>query len=137
MTDMFTPEKRRAIMRTIRDKDTRPEMIVRGLTHAMGYRYRLHQRDLPGRPDLVFASRGKVIFVHGCFWHGHAACKEGRLPKSNLGSWSSKIQRNRDRDKRAERKLGALGWGVLTIWECQIKNQQVLSRRIQQFLNRV
>lgn len=137
MPDMFTREKRTEIMRAIKGKDTRPEMIVRALTHAMGYRYRLHQRDLPGRPDLVFASRGKVIFVHGCFWHGHTGCKEGRLPKSNLGYWSAKIERNRDRDRRAEWKLRSWGWGVLTIWGCQTHDSQVLSRRITRFLDRV
>lgn len=137
MPDMFTPERRKQIMRAIKDKDTRPEMIVRALTHAMGYRYRLHHRDLPGRPDLVFSSRRKVIFVHGCFWHGHTACKNGRLPKSNVGYWSNKIQRNCDRDRRAERKLRSWGWGVMTIWECQVNDSQVLGRRITRFLNRV
>ena len=123
-------------MRAIKSKDTKPEMVVRKLVHSMGYRYRLHQLDLPGKPDLVFARRAKVIFVHGCFWHGHCACKGGHLPKSNGAYWTTKIEKNRARDKRAVRQLRASGWGVMTIWECQTNGVEALSRMISRFLER-
>lgn len=137
MTDTFTGTKRSDVMRAIKSKNTKPEMVVRSVAHALGYRFRLHRRELPGCPDLVFAGRHKVIFVHGCFWHGHSGCKDGRLPKSNLGYWGAKIEKNRVRDKRSERRLRTLGWRVLTIWECQTSKTDALSRRIVRFLDRV
>jgi DNA mismatch endonuclease (patch repair protein) len=133
MVDMFTREKRSEVMRAIKGKDTQPEITVRKLVHGMGYRYRLHRRDLPGRPDLVCAGSRKVIFVHGCFWHGHT-CKGGHLPKSNSAYWTAKIDRNCRRDARAMRQLRAAGWGVMTIWECQVGKLEVLKRRIARFL---
>jgi DNA mismatch endonuclease, patch repair protein len=136
MTDTFSPTKRSAIMRSIKSKDSKPEMAVRSITHGMGYRYRLHQADLPGKPDLVFRGRGKVIFVHGCFWHGHAACKGGHVPKSNQSYWTEKIQRNRSRDTRALRKLRSAGWSVMVVWECETRELSKLAKRIRRFLER-
>lgn len=137
MTDRFTPEKRTAIMRSIRGKDTKPEHIVRRLIHGLGYRYRLHARDLPGSPDLVFRSRRKVIFVHGCFWHRHR-CRRGQsIPATRKRFWSEKLESNRKRDERQRRELRRLGWSVLTVWECQTspKKLERLTRTICRFLD--
>lgn len=136
MTDMFTQTKRSAVMRAIKSKDTKPEMIFRRLVHGLGFRYRLHKSNLPGKPDLVFAKRGKIIFVHGCFWHGHAACKGGHLPKSNVADWSTKIEKNRMRDKKAMGQLRSRDWGIMTVWECQTERLEALMRRIVRFLGR-
>ena len=123
-------------MANIRSKGMKPELIVRRLTHSMGYRYRLHRKDLPGKPDLVFPARRKVIFVHGCFWHQHAdpACKIARRPKSNLDYWLPKLQRNVERDAEHRDRLSALGWQVLVIWECEVKIAAGLPERIEEFL---
>ena len=124
-------------MAAIRSGGTKPEMMVRSLVHGMGYRYRLHARDLPGKPDLVFRSRRKVIFVHGCFWHQHAraACKDGRAPKSNLGYWAGKLARNVERDAENLDGLAAMGWKTLVLWECEIlKGSAALDSRIRKFL---
>ncbi|EAQ26796.1 XorII very-short-patch-repair endonuclease [Roseovarius sp. 217] len=123
-------------MSRVRGRDTKPEMLVRRLTHGMGYRYRLHRRGLPGSPDLVFPSRMKVIFVHGCFWHQHLdpGCKLARLPKSKLDFWGPKLETNRERDERNLVLLAELGWDVLVIWECQTKNREELQTRIGEFL---
>ena len=123
-------------MSRVRGCDTKPEMLVRRLAHGMGYRYRLHRRDLPGSPDLVFPSRQKVIFVHGCFWHRHLDpdCKLARLPKSKLDFWGPKLETNRERDERNLALLAELGWDVLIIWECQTKNREELKARIGEFL---
>lgn len=136
MTDTVTPERRSHIMANIRPKGMKPELIVRRLTHSMGYRYRLHRKDLPGKPDLVFPARRKVIFVHGCFWHQHAdpACKIARRPKSNLDYWLPKLQRNVERDAEHRDRLSALGWQVLVIWECEVKIAAGLPERIVEFL---
>jgi DNA mismatch endonuclease (patch repair protein) len=132
--DTFTAEERAAIMRRIRGKDTRPEMAVRRMIHRMGFRYALHRADLPGNPDLVFPCHGKVLFVHGCFWHGHS-CRAGRnRPHSNRRYWIPKLDRNKARDAANRRRLRALGWEVLTVWECQLKNPERLRRRIGEFL---
>jgi DNA mismatch endonuclease (patch repair protein) len=114
----------------------KPEMVVRQLVHKMGFRYRLHQKDLPGKPDLVFPSRRKAIFVHGCFWHQHKKeeCSDGRIPKSNTSYWTPKLKRNVERDKAATKELKRLGWEVLVIWECEIKNTN-LEDRLGRFLN--
>lgn len=137
MADSLSKEARSERMRRIADKNTRPELIVRKLVHAMGYRYRLHRRSLPGTPDLVFASRRKVIFVHGCFWHRHAdpACKLARLPKSRLDFWLPKLEANARRDQVAQTKLDQLGWSSLTIWECALKDRSLLKSRIRCFLD--
>ena len=123
-------------MANIRSKGMKPELIVRRLTHSMGYRYRLHRKDLPGKPDLVFPARRKVIFVHGCFWHQHGdpVCKIARRPKSNLDYWLPKLQRNVERDAEHHDRLSALGWQVLVIWECEVKIAVGLPERIEEFL---
>lgn len=121
-------------MSHIRSKNTAPEMAVRRLIHAMGYRYRLHQRKLPGQPDLVFPSRRKVIFVHGCFWHQHEGCKFARKPKSNQEFWIPKFNGIICRDKENQEKLLRAGWNFLIIWECKLKNTSALSKQINDFL---
>ena len=138
MTDILSPEARSALMSRIRAKDTRPEVYVRRLVHSMGYRYRLHRRDLPGTPDMVFPSRHKIIFMHGCFWHLHddPKCKLARMPNSNQAFWKPKLERNRERDKANRAKLEALGWEVLIIWECQVRNKdpEPLRQQVRVFL---
>lgn len=136
MTDTFTRERRSEIMASIRGKDTSPEMVVRRLTHQLGYRYRLHRKDLPGKPDLVFASKRAVIFVHGCFWHQHAVehCK-ARPPKSRLDYWLPKLQRNVNRDAKNRERLTELGWRVYVVWECETKDQAALASRLRKFLD--
>lgn len=131
--DNMTPELRSRQMRLVRSKDTKPEWTVRHLVYGMGYRYRLHKKDLPGKPDLVFGPRRKVIFVHGCFWHGHK-CRLGRMPKSRLDYWPDKIARNRARDAEHLRQLHGLGWSTLVLWECQLKNDHAVSAIITRFL---
>jgi DNA mismatch endonuclease (patch repair protein) len=134
--DRLTPERRSANMRQIKSKGMKPEMAVRRLVHALGYRFRLHRRDLPGSPDLVFPGRRKVIFVHGCFWHQHpdAACRDARPPRSNNGYWGPKLARNQERDACAVNELKALGWDVLVLWECHIAKGD-LEMKLQAFLN--
>lgn len=131
--DVFSPEKRSAVMRAVKSKDTKPEMAVRRMLHAAGYRYRLHRAELPGKPDLVFASRKKAIFVHGCFWHGHDCPRGARAPKSNSDYWKAKIGRNVERDKKVAAAFDSLGWKRLVIWECEIPAPNLLER-VQSFL---
>ena len=130
-----TVEDRRRGIRAVRSKDTKPEMRVRRVVHAAGYRYRLHRSDLPGTPDLVFASRRKVVFVNGCMWHGHE-CKNGsRVPKTNDAYWQPKIARNIKRDAENLKKLAELGWATLTVWECETTNaSKSLAERLTRFL---
>lgn len=123
-------------MRRIRSKDTIPEMTVRRLVHRMGYRYRLHRRDIPGRPDLFFPGRRKAIFIHGCFWHQHPGCREGRPPKSNAAYWLPKLEGNRARDKAAIEELTASGWEALVVWECETKDVLSLAEKLSDFLDR-
>lgn len=120
-------------MRAIRSKDMRPELAVRSLVHSMGYRYRLHGKNLPGKPDLVFASRRKVIFVHGCFWHSHS-CKIAHVPKSNSAYWGPKLERNRTRDTKNVETLREKGWKTLIVWECEVNDTKSLTRRLAGFL---
>jgi len=122
-------------MARIRSKGMRPEMLVRKLVFRLGYRYRLHVRDLPGCPDLVFRPRRKVIFVHGCFWHQHKKCSIARMPKSRVDFWKSKLEGNRDRDEKVRRNLAREGWKVLTLWECQLKDMVRLEAKIRSFLD--
>jgi DNA mismatch endonuclease, patch repair protein len=124
---------RSANMRAIRSKDMLPELAVRSLVHRLGYRFRLHRSDLPGKPDLVFPSRRKVIFVHGCFWHSHE-CKIAHVPKSNKGYWGPKLARNKARDLQNAEALKAKGWKVLVIWECKTRNERGLSGQVRRFL---
>lgn len=134
MVDNFPPEIRSRIMRAIKGKDTSPEMTVRRIVHGMGKRYRLHRKDLPGKPDLTFAGLRKVIFVHGCFWHGHD-CKHGtRQPKDNADYWGKKIRRNKERDRESQTALKSMGWDVMVIWECQLKDLEALKERLSGFL---
>jgi DNA mismatch endonuclease, patch repair protein len=130
------PDEISAHMRRIRKKDTKPELAVRRLIYAMGYRYRLHRRNLPGTPDIVFPSRKKVIFVHGCFWHQHRCALGSKQPKANRQYWLPKLARNCDRDATAERALIALGWAVLVIWECEARDVASIADRIRRFLGR-
>jgi DNA mismatch endonuclease (patch repair protein) len=127
---------RSANMRAIRSKDMGPELVVRRLVYKMGFRYRLHKKDLPGKPDLVFASRRNVIFVHGCFWHSHQGCKGAHVPKSNLGYWGPKLQRNCERDVRTIEALTGCGWNPLIIWECETKDEEKMKERIRAFLEK-
>lgn len=124
---------RSANMRAIRSKDMKPEVAVRQLVHKLGYRFRLHRKDLPGKPDLVFASRRKVIFVHGCFWHSHS-CKAAHVPKSNLDYWGPKLQRNKARDCKNIEVLTASGWTSLVIWECELNDTEAVAKRVNRFL---
>ncbi len=125
--------ERSRVMSRVRSKNTKPEMVVRRLTHGMGYRYRLHDKKLPGCPDLVFRQRHKLIFVHGCFWHRHRNCALARLPKSRRDFWTP-MNANRKRDERNLRKLAKAGWSALVIWECEIGDTDALARRIRNFL---
>jgi len=121
-------------MSRIKNRDTKPELIVRSLVHRLGYRFRLHRKDLPGKPDLVFSKKQSVIFVHGCYWHCHD-CKFGRVkPASNASFWSEKRMKNVTRDQKNEAALKADNWKVMTIWECELKNLDVLRKEIIKFL---
>lgn len=135
--DKLTPERRSDNMRRIKSKNTKPEMLVRRLTHSLGYRYRLHRKDLPGSPDLVFPGRRKVLFIHGCFWHIHPDpnCRDSRPPRSNSAYWNPKLARNVERDQDATARLKALGWDVLVIWECETQRMDELRARITAFLD--
>lgn len=127
-------ELRSRIMRAVKSQNTAPEKVVRSLLHSLGFRYRLHRKDLPGKPDIAFPAQGKVIFVHGCFWHGHTCRRGARVPKNNADYWIAKIERNRERDKNNFAKLQNKGWRVLTIWECEIRNREALAKRLTDFL---
>lgn len=131
--DRLTPEARSANMKAVRRKDTAPEMRVRRLLYAAGYRYRLHVQALPGSPDIVFPIRKKAIFVHGCFWHGHD-CRAGRSPQSRRDYWLPKIARNQERDAAAVDALSRRGWQSLIIWQCQVADLELMRTRLQNFL---
>lgn len=128
-----SPKERTRIMRSIKGRDTAPERIVRRIAHKLGYRFRLHRKDLPGTPDLTFISRRKVIFVNGCFWHGHG-CKLTRVPKRNLVYWATKLARNRARDRRKAEELAAIGWRHLVVWECEIRDEARVRQIVKKFL---
>jgi len=137
MADKLTPEHRSENMRRIKSKGMKPEMLVRRVVHSLGYRYRLHSPNLPGKPDLVFASRRKVIFVHGCFWHLHGdpGCPDRRgKPRSNLDYWEPKLARNRQRDAEQIASLESAGWAVLVIWECETREPAKLTASVSAFL---
>lgn len=137
MVDNLSPEDRSWCMSRIRSEGMKPERIVRSLAHGLGYRFRLHRRDLPGKPDLVFPGRRAVIFVHGCFWHWHPDpdCPIAGLPKSNLDYWIPKLERTRSRDLEHVTALEADGWRVLTLWECSLRNIEQAASRIRKFLD--
>jgi DNA mismatch endonuclease (patch repair protein) len=134
VTDNRKPEQRTTTMRAVKGKDTGPEWIVRRLLHRLGYRYRLHVKELPGKPDLVFPRRHLALFVHGCFWHGHG-CRIGQLPKTRLDYWGPKIAANVERDCRKEAALVASGWRVAVVWQCEITDTEALALRFRALLD--
>ncbi len=134
MTDVFTKEKRHEIMASVKGRDTKPEKIVRSIVHLMGFRFSLCRKDLPGKPDIVLPRHGKVIFVHGCFWHGHANCRKATIPATNTVFWLEKITKNKARDTKVKRQLRQAGWKVLVVWECEITRTEKLIRKLNKFL---
>ncbi len=129
------PETRRRML-AVRGRDTAPELRVRRVLHSMGYRFRLHRKDLPGTPDIVLPRHRKIVLVHGCFWHGHESCKRATRPVNNASTWAAKIEANRRRDQRNLDALDSLGWDVLVVWECEVRNAQELETRLCAFLER-
>ena len=134
MTDTRTPEQRRLIMQSVKTKGTGPEWAVRRALFAEGYRYRLHRRDLPGSPDIVFPSQKKALFVHGCFWHGHG-CSKGKPSKSHTEYWGPKLEANRARDARNLQQLRSLGWDVLVVWQCDLTDMDRLLTQLVRFVD--
>jgi DNA mismatch endonuclease (patch repair protein) len=134
VTDVYSTEKRSAVMRRVKGRDTTPELTVRRALTRLGARYRLHRKDLPGKPDIVMPGRSLALFVHGCFWHGHDCARGARVPKQNRDYWLGKVARNRARDERSREALMTLGWRVETIWECDLKAAAALSQRLQVLL---
>lgn len=132
--DTLSPEARSKLMSRIRGKDTAPELVLRRFLHAGGYRYRLHDRRLPGRPDIVFPARRKIIFMHGCFWHRHDGCRLASIPKSRVDFWTTKFRTNVERDARNEVDLAARGWKVMVVWECEVRHLAELGPRLVGFL---
>lgn len=133
--DVFDKNKRSWIMSRVKGKDTKPEIIVRSIVHKLGCRFRKNIKTLPGSPDIVLKKHRKIIFVHGCFWHGHNRCKRAALPDSNIRFWQKKLAANILRDKRNIKQLMQQGWKVLVVWECQIKNEKSLILKLTRFLN--
>jgi len=133
--DTLSPKERSERMGRVKGKDTKPELVVRRLVHRLGFRYRLHAENLPGKPDLVVVGKKKLIFVHGCFWHRHRGCARCRMPKSRLEFWKPKLEENRKRDLRNQRSLRKAGWRIHLIWECQLADREKLENRILEFLN--
>ena len=134
MTDVYSPEKRSAVMRRVKGRNTTPELAVRRALTRLGARYRLHRKDLPGKPDIVLPGRRLAIFAHGCFWHGHDCARGARVPKQNRDYWVGKVARNRARDAANREALTVLGWRVETIWECDLKDADALSERLAHLL---
>lgn len=136
VVDSLTKQQRSERMALVRNRDTKPEMLVRRMVHGLGFRYRLHERKLPGSPDLVFKSRRKAIFVNGCFWHRHPdpSCKLARMPKSQLDIWRPKLEGNRQRDLRNQSELEAMGWKYLIVWECELRHREQLENKLLAFL---
>ena len=132
--DSVSPEKRSWIMAQVKGRDTKPEKAVRSLLHRMGYRFRLQRKDLPGKPDIVLPKYHTVIFVHGCYWHRHDCPNGRRLPKSRLDFWHPKLEGNRERDLKKQTLLRELGWNVMIIWECMIRDESALRENIRSFL---
>lgn len=132
---MEDPAVRRRTMQAVRSKNTKPELAVRKLVTRLGYRYRLHRSEIPGKPDLAFIGRRKVVFVHGCFWHGHDCVRGARVPKANSGYWATKIGRNRSRDVTHQERLMADGWRSLIIWECELREPDTVRRKLERFLS--
>lgn len=129
--DIWSKEKRSNVMAKIRSKNTKPELTLRSNLHKLGYRFRIHRKDLPGNPDIVLPKYKTVIFVHGCFWHFHKNCKEGRIPNTNSELWEKKFERNITKDKTNQNECRNLGWKVIVIWECEIE------KNLDQTLNKI
>lgn len=136
MTDRISKERRSANMRAVRSRNTAPEIRVRQVAHSLGYRFRVHRRELPGNPDIVFPGRRKAIFVHGCFWHQHKGCRKATIPQSNRRFWRRKLRLNMARDAKQIAAIRKQGWRALVIWECDIKDEKRLTARLRQFLGR-
>jgi DNA mismatch endonuclease, patch repair protein len=134
VSDVYPPEKRSAVMRRVKGRDTTPELTVRRALTKLGARYRLHSKDLPGAPDIVMPGRRLALFVHGCFWHGHDCARGARVPKQNRDYWVAKVARNVARDERSRAALGELGWRVETLWECELKDAQAVETRLAHLL---
>ncbi|MBS4017594.1 MAG: DNA mismatch endonuclease Vsr [Dechloromonas sp.] len=132
--DRLTPERRSWLMSRVRGKDTSPEVRTRSIAHCLGYRFRLHRRDLPGCPDIVFPKHKLVLFVHGCFWHRHAGCRKASMPKTRRKFWTDKFDANVVRDTKVRRALRKLGWRVAVVWECETKSPEMLERRLRELL---
>jgi DNA mismatch endonuclease (patch repair protein) len=137
MADVFTKKKRSDVMSKIRAKNTKPELLVRKFLFSKGLRYRLHQSSLPGKPDIILKKYHAVIFVNGCFWHGHSNCNKSTLPTSNAAFWRKKIQSNMERDKNTKHSLKKLGWTIFIIWECDIKNKEGFSKAMNGLLKKL
>lgn len=135
MADRWTKDTRSRLMSRVKNKNTRPELLVRSLLHRIGYRFRLHRRDLPGSPDIVLPKHRKAIFVHGCFWHGHD-CPKGKRPKTNREFWDAKLDLNIDRDRQNLEDLKRNGWEALTVWECELKDLEVAQIKLHRFMMR-
>lgn len=133
--DVFTPDKRSWVMQRIKGKDTLPERVVRRALHLLGYRFRLHRRDLPGRPDIVLPRWRRIVLVHGCFWHQHPGCNLAVKPSTNAGYWSEKLEANVRRDAEQIARLREFGWAVLVIWECETEKQEILLQRLAEFFS--
>lgn len=134
MADIVSRSKRKEMMSKVKQRHTKPEIAVRKLLHRLGYRFRLHSKKLPGTPDIVLPKYKSVIFVHGCFWHQHEGCRKARRPTSNVEFWNEKLDKNIERDKRKESELKDLYWKVLTVWDCEIKDESTLIEKIKLFL---
>ena len=137
MADIFSKAKRSEIMSKISGKETKPEILVRKFLFAQGFRYRKNDKRLPGKPDIVLPKYKTLIFVHGCFWHGHQNCKKFALPQSNHEFWKDKIQKNIERDKSKQKELKKLGWKIITIWQCQIKSRESVEKALKQTVKKI
>jgi DNA mismatch endonuclease, patch repair protein len=135
MTDVFSKEKRSWIMSRVKWRDTKPEILVRSFVHRLGFRFRVHRRDLPGNPDILLPRHGMVIFVHGCFWHGHKRCPRSKRPETNKSFWNQKLDANIERDKRFRKELRRMGWKLLVVWQCETSNPEKLLEKLERFLH--
>ncbi|MBD3337615.1 MAG: DNA mismatch endonuclease Vsr [Candidatus Lokiarchaeota archaeon] len=135
MTDIFTNKKRSQIMASVKNKNTKPEILVRKALFKKGFRYRINDRRLPGSPDIVLPKYRTVIFVNGCYWHGHDNCKKQIQPNTNKNFWNSKIQKNKLRDKKVQKELSQLGWKTLVIWDCELRNKEIFNLTIERIIN--
>lgn len=134
MADVFTKEKRSWLMGRVKGRDTKPELLVRSMIHRMGFRFRVHRRNLPGNPDIVLARHSKIIFVHGCFWHGHKRCPRSKRPTTNTSFWNKKLDGNIERDKHSRKELRRMDWKVLVVWQCETLKPEKLLRKLERFL---